>query len=353
MSRLRINLCVTRQCNLACSYCYVPHTDRTLSKDVGLSLLDWLDANFDADFYDLILLGGEPLLKKQLLTELIEHWRCEAQRKNKDIFISTFTNGTLLNAENISWLTRHIDSIAVSLDGKRSIHNRYRVYKDGSPTYDEIMRNIPPLLQAHRRVGTITVITRELIPHLAETVAAVRAAGIKKIFYQPLFPPSEEWSDGDFAELFRQFEMIGKEWIASQTSFAPFQMLSWHGIFHALESGELYRRKCSDRYLFVAENGDVYHCHDMEIIATSPDANLPIPDANVLTPASPEWQRYWQHSSSHLCHECEATRALAGKPGIYNETIDRFYQTEYEFCKSILDRVRDRDWFTDFMQINA
>lgn len=83
---------ITERCNLRCKFCYmgnsrIPAYDISIEK--AFNLIDQLEK---AGCMEIILTGGEPLLRKDFL-------KIYKYIKNKGILISIFTNGTLITQE--------------------------------------------------------------------------------------------------------------------------------------------------------------------------------------------------------------------------------------------------------------
>lgn len=112
-----IGLLLTYRCNLSCNYCYIArkkNIDMTLAR--AQSILEPL-LNVAAGPLDITFVGGETLLKIDLICALVE-WIEERTWKRKYRFLGT-TNGTLLTDEIKEWLVKHKDivTLALSYDG--------------------------------------------------------------------------------------------------------------------------------------------------------------------------------------------------------------------------------------------
>ena len=85
---MRVNLLVTKFCNLSCFYCYAE--DILNKKDVEEfsleNLKDIIDQAYDAGCRWINILGGEPLLRNDI-EELIDYIH------QKGMFIEMTTNG--------------------------------------------------------------------------------------------------------------------------------------------------------------------------------------------------------------------------------------------------------------------
>lgn len=147
----QIILEITRSCNLCCSYCNAAgkYADaamrpREMNKDNCRQSIDFFcQRSQDSEEPFISFYGGEPLLRIDLIRELVEYVKTKYGNDKYNFNITT--NGTLLNKEIMSFCILHNIRLMVSLDGPEKINNRYRVYrKDGnsSGTFPIIMKNL-------------------------------------------------------------------------------------------------------------------------------------------------------------------------------------------------------------------
>lgn len=109
----RVEVEVTNICNLDCMYCYVPH-----GKPKNLEKIEYVLAKTkaEADPFELVILGGEPFKRNDLL-DILEFARAQSFTS-----IGMSTNGTLLSTQSekqIGRLKELVDSglgLQVSLD---------------------------------------------------------------------------------------------------------------------------------------------------------------------------------------------------------------------------------------------
>ena len=84
--------------------------------------------------------GGEPTLMGldfyQRVIDLIHQFA----RPTQIIEHTMQTNGTLLNDEWAKFLKQHSVLVGLSIDGPQAMHDRYRVWKDGRGSFDEVLR---------------------------------------------------------------------------------------------------------------------------------------------------------------------------------------------------------------------
>jgi uncharacterized protein len=112
-----------------------------MSKYIAFKAIDFffthnkLSKEINISFY-----GGEPLLNFKLIKQCVEYVR-RLQDKREITFTIT-TNGTLLKNEIIDYLAQNKIGLAISLDGPKEVHDRYRIFPDGRGSFDLIMKNV-------------------------------------------------------------------------------------------------------------------------------------------------------------------------------------------------------------------
>lgn len=130
---------VTEQCNLRCSYCCYSgnyentrtHGRKSISEDDVPTLIKFIGKYAAKSPVNISFYGGEPLL----YYEQLKHIVLQAEvRWSQDVSFYVATNGTLLDCEKIDWFVAHHVMIAISIDGTREFHDRYRktIHGNGS-----------------------------------------------------------------------------------------------------------------------------------------------------------------------------------------------------------------------------
>jgi MoaA/NifB/PqqE/SkfB family radical SAM enzyme len=172
---------VTGRCNMKCVFCEWWKTDiPELPTNKALAAIDAV-CSLGVSFFDLS--GGEPLLRKDLvvLAKRVASHGC---------FVSMNTNGTLLNECKVGELAGIFDSVVVSLDGPKKVHDKIR----GVPgTYDKAVK-ATRLLKAHGvKVGVNSVATPTNIDVLPQFIEELRSQ-VDFAQVQPMhpYPPTPE-----------------------------------------------------------------------------------------------------------------------------------------------------------------
>ncbi len=145
-----LTLQVTQECNFRCKYCVYSehenhnqrsHAHKVMAIDTAKAAIDfYINHSIDSESWNIGFYGGEPLLQFALIKRTVEYVESVAQGKLLKFYITT--NGSLLTDEVIDFLAEHKFSLLISMDGSRNAHNKNRVFRDGTGTYDSIIENL-------------------------------------------------------------------------------------------------------------------------------------------------------------------------------------------------------------------
>jgi len=129
---------VTRFCNLRCSHCYAM-LEQLDQPDASLEqVLEVVDGLHKGGTLSIRLLGGEPLVRKDL-PKVINRIKAHG------MFCEVVTNGTLLRQRIAQWPElAMVDSFSVSLDGDPTLHDQIR----GAGVFEQTMDGIFALREA-------------------------------------------------------------------------------------------------------------------------------------------------------------------------------------------------------------
>jgi uncharacterized protein len=134
-------------CNLDCKYCFFlskevlyPGSHNFMTIEMLEEYIKQLLQSHKIPEVAVSWQGGEPMLmgldffKKSI--EFVEKYKRPDQR----ISHSMQTNGTLINDEWAMFFKRNNYLIGLSVDGPKEIHDKFRVNKGGSGSFDQVMR---------------------------------------------------------------------------------------------------------------------------------------------------------------------------------------------------------------------
>jgi uncharacterized protein len=143
-------------CNLDCRYCYYLEKEKLYPKGESFRMTrevleEYISQHIGATQENVVMFswhGGEPtVLGLDYFRRIVDIQR-KYRPSNMRIVNGIQTNGTLIDDEWCRFFAENEFAVGISLDGPRKIHDRYRQTKEGSPTFDHVMRGYR-LLQKH------------------------------------------------------------------------------------------------------------------------------------------------------------------------------------------------------------
>ena len=146
---------VSGSCNMNCSYCF--YTDEIQNREIactGMMSKDTMhklvDQAFDYADFDCTFAfqGGEPTLAGLEFFEVFSSYvNNHPNPKHLNVHYAFQTNGLLIDAAWAEWFAKNQVLVGISLDGPKSIHDRYRKDHQGNGTFDRVMAAIDLLKQ--------------------------------------------------------------------------------------------------------------------------------------------------------------------------------------------------------------
>lgn len=135
---------ITLRCNQNCVYCHAS------SKAVGKKALD-MSMDTAQKAVDITLMspskyikiefqGGEPLLNFDTIKYIIEYANNQALLENKKLEFVVCTNLTLATDEMLKYFADNNILLSISLDGSGHVHDFNRRSRDGSGSYEDVMK---------------------------------------------------------------------------------------------------------------------------------------------------------------------------------------------------------------------
>jgi uncharacterized protein len=160
---------ITQACNLRCRYCTYgggfpdcrTHTSTRMSAEMVKRSVDSALQHGDAlEEITIGFYGGEPLLAFNLIEEAVLYSKSQTA---KNVRFSVTTNATLIDRRIAGFFRKHSFSVLISIDGPRRLHDLFRVFRDGTGSYDAVVRGLKILQdvypeELHPKIGLNMVI---------------------------------------------------------------------------------------------------------------------------------------------------------------------------------------------------
>jgi len=264
---------IAHSCNLNCAYCFASqgkyHGERALmSFEVGRRALDFLiensgtRRNLEVDFF-----GGEPLMNFDVVKQLVAYARSVEKQHNKNFRFTLTTNGMLIDDDVIDFANRECVNVVLSLDGRKEIHDRYRVDYAGNGSWEKIVPKFQKLVEArggkdYYMRGTFT----HANPDFLEDIKVMLDLGFNELSMEPVVCAPDDPSaltEEDFPIVCEQYEKLAELMLARHREGRPFTF--YHYMIDLKGGPCIYKRisGCGSgtEYMAVTPWGDLYPCH--------------------------------------------------------------------------------------------
>ena len=264
---------IAHTCNLNCSYCFASqgkyHGERAMmSFEVGKRALDFLVENsgtrhnLEVDFF-----GGEPLMNFDVVKQLVAYARSIEKEKGKNFRFTLTTNGVLIDDDVIDFANRECSNVVLSLDGRKEIHDRFRVDYAGNGSWEKIVPKFRKLVEArggkdYYMRGTFT----HANPDFLKDLKVMLDLGFNELSMEPVVcaagDPSE-LTEEDMPIVLDQYEKLAELMLEKDEAGKPFTF--YHYMIDLSGGPCIYKRisGCGSgtEYMAVTPWGDLYPCH--------------------------------------------------------------------------------------------
>ncbi len=264
---------VAHTCNLNCAYCFASQGKYNgerdvMSLEVGKRALDFLVENsgsrhnLEVDFF-----GGEPLMNFDVVKDLVAYARSIEKEHNKNFRFTLTTNGVLVDDDVIDFANKECSNVVLSLDGRKEIHDRYRVDYAGNGSWEKIVPKFQKFVEARNGKnyymrGTFT----HANPDFLKDIQQMLDLGFSELSMEPVVcapgDPSE-LTEEDLAIVMKQYEDLADLMLKRDKEGKPFTF--YHYMIDLTGGPCIYKRisGCGSgtEYMAVTPWGDLYPCH--------------------------------------------------------------------------------------------
>ncbi len=264
-------LMVAQDCNLRCKYCFgdggtYGHR-AVMSDEIGRAAVDFIIRNSkirrhcEIDFF-----GGEPLLNFRTVKAVTEYARLREKDTGKVFKLTLTTNGMLLDDKKIDWLNENNISVVLSLDGRQKIHDAMRPDISGGGSYERVVKNFKKLIDSrggenYYLRGTYT--NRNL--DFTADVVSMYNDGFDILSIEPVVLKNSPLAltEKDLPRIFAEYDKLAETYLEYRRAGRGFNFFHFNV---DLSNGPCVAKRLSGcgaghEYFAVAENGDLYPCH--------------------------------------------------------------------------------------------
>lgn len=181
-------------CNLDCPYCFYLHKTALLDHAHNARIDDHLLEThirqyIEAQSGEEVVFswqGGEPTVMGLDFFRRVVALQARHRKPGQRIENDLQTNGLLLDDAWVAFLKAHGFVVGLSLDGTRTLHDRYRPTRGGEPTYDRVLAAAGRLAAAGVPFALLCVVNRDVARAPLAVYHGLRAvAGCHRIQFTP------------------------------------------------------------------------------------------------------------------------------------------------------------------------
>gem|GEM_PF-409497 len=171
-----LGLLPTRGCNLSCRYCgfLTPNdSQKIMNPKLARDAVNWymdLVSQSGVRRAEIHYFGGEPFCVEEVLDLTVHLARIRAREAGCTVRFEVATNGTF-GQERCQWAADNMDTIVVSLDGPAEVQNLHRPRKDGSGSFEAVVRNARILSEGAADLCFRACVTSETVERMPEIAA--------------------------------------------------------------------------------------------------------------------------------------------------------------------------------------
>ncbi len=264
---------VAHTCNLNCSYCFASQgrysgERAVMSFETGKQALDFLIANSgDRHNLEVDFFGGEPLMNFEVVKQLVAYARSVEKAAGKNFRFTLTTNGMLIDDDVIDFANKEMSNVVLSLDGRKEVHDRYRVDYLGRGSWDRIVPKFQKLVEArggrnYYMRGTFT----HANPDFLEDIKVMLDLGFDELSMEPVVCAPNDPSaldEHDLEIVKKQYEDLAELMLKRRREGRPFTF--YHYMIDLSGGPCIYKRisGCGSgtEYMAVTPWGDLYPCH--------------------------------------------------------------------------------------------
>lgn len=358
-----ITFIVTKDCQLACKYCYLvgKNEKERMPFEIAKKAIDYILSDRTlfkepAVVWDFI--GGEPFLEIDLIDRICDYIKMETYRLNHPWFdsyrFSFSTNGINYDSDKVQQFIRkngaHV-SIGVTIDGTRKKHDMNRIWKGEGPekgSYNDVVKNIPLWISQFPNSSTKVTISSADIPYIKESVLHLFSLGITSVNINVVF--EDVWHEGDDKKFEEQLMKLADEIIDNRLYENNYCSFFKSDIGKPIDPADNNNWCGAGKMLSIDAAGNFYPC--TRFAGYSLREKQPIIIGNVIDGIDKNKLRPFltldrTTQSPQECIECEVASGCAWCQGENYDAADTdtIYQRSTAICKMHKARVRANNYY--------
>lgn len=249
---------VTTACNMRCDYCYegMDKSYEMMSRETVDIAIEYILSQYK-QMADTTLIvqfhGGEPLMNFEIVKYTTNKIKEAFIGQDDVLLFGMTTNGTLLDAEKMSFLATNINyGLSISLDGCKDTHDLHRKLHNGKGSYDLVTSNALQLLTLRTDIRARLTFNSETVAELYENAVHLVKLGFGKVACIPDYYDNR-WNEDHMKLLLEQARQVQIYLREAQKNHPDLDIILLNvpyfklgvctggtGSFHILPNGDLY-----------------------------------------------------------------------------------------------------------------
>jgi uncharacterized protein len=225
--------------------------------------IDWLlEGSGGARELRVNLMGGEPLLRFDLLQKIVPYGKLRARQRGQSLHFGCTTNCTTLTDEILAFWRRFGMGFHCSIDGIPEVQNVNRPFLSGGPTSAAVEKNVPKILAYRPEVMARATLSPASVRVLFESAKYLAGLGFKSMTFKAAV--NCDWRPDDLEALRSQYEKLGEFYIDRLVAGRPLKVEEFSKGLRAIHSTEVNSRfpcGAGRGLILVDPRGDLWPCH--------------------------------------------------------------------------------------------
>ncbi len=263
-------------CNLACAYCFYlkksalfeegrHRMSEAILRESMRQVMHQGGAQVNIGWQ-----GGEPTLMGRTFFEKAVHYQNRCSRPGQQAANALQTNGLLIDLNWAAFLREHQFLVGLSLDGPAHIHDRYRTFSGGRPSWERVAAARDLLLQAGVAVNALIVVNDYSIQFAREMYEYHKKNGLVHMQFisclepDPLHPGRWAAYSADADAYGRFLIELFDLWRADFRHGQPTTFIRWFDslffTYVGLDAPECTLLPACGVYVVIEHDGSVYSC---------------------------------------------------------------------------------------------
>ena len=202
-----------------------------------------------------------------VVKQVVAYARSIEKQHNKNFRFTLTTNGVLIDDDVIEYANREMSNVVLSLDGRKEVHDRFRVDYAGNGSWEKIVPKFQKLVEArggknYYMRGTFT----HLNPDFLEDIRVMLDLGFRELSMEPVVCAKDDpmhLTEEDLPVVYEQYEKLAELMLQKDKERDPFTF--YHYMIDLKGGPRIYKRisGCGSgtEYMAVTPWGDLYPCH--------------------------------------------------------------------------------------------